>query len=710
MLKVKNFFITLAAIVLFSSVSEARVCFLVGSDDEEGCLTATYEIESLKCKGFSLCESPRKGSSVCIDAGNNYYKPEDCCSNTEFYEPCNGDGMVCEGSVCKSSGENGEDVIWCEIGQCKCDDSYSETCDPSQGLEGVGDPCGGKYKSCRCGSSYYQCDNSATGSGSTCQDDRGTLYSSCTCPTAGENGWVTDPDECCNGYSNTCTTQPGGQVVYKCRTTNLPECVCGYVFSPSKQACVTGCTDDGYAYKGELPANATCTGSVAALSEGFVCANSCQCNDGYWDFVETCTKQNDNVCEVLGYVDTTCEGDWVACPYDVSAKKCLHIGKNTGEGEGGEGDSAVCPEGYSADKTQVSDCGDSGAKGWLFESQTVGDTLVCGKCTAKTCEEGSKPGGVCIAPKVGIVVGYAGDKKCVKCGSCSEGYASDAKYCGAGYTLGTKKDANGCYECVAKDCPEGSSTSTSCSGNAIAVATGSYSGASACYKCNTCTDNHAVSVTLCGQSGVAGWKLSDTEKDSSGCNKCIENACPAGSAVNKQCGDGEVQSMAGYSGNSRCYKCVERSCPSGQYSTKAKCEAAVGATCQKVLGSECWQKALTPAPCSDYTPGTCGYCSCMGKDYVCNGTCSDVDQKGPGGASICIACSPTIGGSTVGGGTTGGGGGGSIDNNPCIGPGDNSCECILYKDRFFCNNHPDNVCCDTVEKEDSTDTGITINP
>ena len=78
MLKVKNFFITLAAIVLFSSVSEARVCFLVGSDDEEGCLTATYEIESLKCKGFSLCESPRKGSSVCIDAGNNYYKPEDC--------------------------------------------------------------------------------------------------------------------------------------------------------------------------------------------------------------------------------------------------------------------------------------------------------------------------------------------------------------------------------------------------------------------------------------------------------------------------------------------------------------------------------------------------------------------------------------------------------------------------------------------------------
>lgn len=130
--------------------------------------------------------------------------------------------------------------------------------------------------------------------------------------------------------------------------------------------------------------------------------------------------------------------------------------------------------------------------------------------------------------------------------------------------------------------------------------------------------------------------------------------------------------------------------------------------------------------CSDYTPGTCGYCFCMGKDYLCNGTCSDVDQKGPGGVSICIACSPTSGGSTVGGGTTGGGittppvsggstpvgGGGSASALQCNQLTMDECEYKLCIDPNYCSNSAgsggmDQRCCQTDKTEGSATGGVT---
>lgn len=589
MLKIKNFLIILAGVILFSFTSEARVCFLAGSDDDSGCLTAVYDIESTKCSGFTLCESPKKGVSVCIDAGNNYYKPEDCCSNAEFYEPCNGEGSVCEGSVCTSIDENGEDVKWCERGQCKCDSSYSEICDPTKGLEGIGDPCDGKYQSCRCNSSYYQCSSAATGSGSSCSDDTGTLYSVCTCPDAGENGWVTDPDECCGGYSDVCINQPGGQAVYKCRTMSLPECVCGYNFSSDKQACVNGCTDSLYNYKGETPVNATCKDTVPGLQEGIICGNDCQCNDGYWDFVETCLQQDDSICEQLGYVDSSCDGDWVACPYDVSAKKCLNIKKDTAN---------TCPDGYTEGMTDVSGCGSSGAQGWRLDVITINETLQCGKCIAKDCEDGSTSGGFCLAPSIKVTTGYSGDKLCTKCADCTDGYAVNSRYCGAGYILGTEKDANGCYKCILQTCPEGSSTSPNCIGNTFPVSNGSYIGSDACYECQTCSSGYVTDITFCGFRGAAAWHLSSTDKDSIGCKKCVANDCPSGSAVNKTCLTGQDKVIAGYSGTSTCYKCE-------------------GDATQ-----------ITPGP----DQSTCEGCRASGMNYLCGGKCSST------GGSSCVSC------------------------------------------------------------------------
>ena len=319
MFKINKILIILAGMVLFSSVSDARVCFLAGSDSDVNCLSSEIDIESEKCPNKVLCDVPRKGSSVCIDAGSYFYDNIDCCSDTSIYEPCNEEGMVCNGATCYGTLASGESYLGCELGYCQCDSSYSEACD-GEGEVGVGEPCGGKYKSCQCAGDFYACDASATCSGSTCSDDRGQLCSSCVCPSAGDGNWVSDPDTCCGSYTASCTNWPSGVTVYKCNTISLPECVCGYTRDANKSQCINGCTDSSYEYQGNIPAHVVCNDYTNGISA--TCGNDCRCDIGYWDFTDNCTSKNDNICATLGYTETICDGAWIGCPYDQSAKKC----------------------------------------------------------------------------------------------------------------------------------------------------------------------------------------------------------------------------------------------------------------------------------------------------------------------------------------------------------------------------------------------------
>lgn len=323
MQKFKTFFIALCGVAFISSAATARVCFLASTDEETGCLVSDgYDIkESEKCSGMQTCDQPRKNAVACFDNNISYYTSENCCSNSALYEKCDQPKVCKSGMSCVSS-VGGVESTYCRIGSCVCSSDYSETCDASKGLEGVGDTCDGKYKSCRCNSSFQPCDKNGKCTGTSCKDDRGTLYQNCDCPAVGSNGWVSDPSSCCGTYTTSCTNRPSGVKVYKCQTVSTPSCVCGLSHDTNKSQCVSGCTDSKYEYVGNIPANATCSDYTGGLTAP--CGSSCRCKTGYWDYQANCDVQNSNVCEELGYTDKSCSGDWVACPFNKSAKKCLN--------------------------------------------------------------------------------------------------------------------------------------------------------------------------------------------------------------------------------------------------------------------------------------------------------------------------------------------------------------------------------------------------
>lgn len=320
MLGLKNFSLILVGILFWSVSAEARVCFLAGSDDDENCLTSIGDFVEDGCSGYLSCDIPAIGASTCANSEQSLYQPEDCCSNGSYFERCDGEGQVCNGVSCEGYDANGDIYESCEIGYCSCDSSYSETCS-GNGLTGEGEACNGLYQSCKCSDEYYACDAEAEGSGSSCYDDT-QKYTSCTCPDADGSTWVSDASDCCFGYSKYCVNRPSGRIVYECNLVTFENCSCGYTYASSTSSCINGCTDEDYEYVG-VPENVTCKDLLNGLST--TCGNNCTCKSGYWDFTESCEQQVSTVCTNIGYTDTSCSGEWIACPYDASAKKCLNI-------------------------------------------------------------------------------------------------------------------------------------------------------------------------------------------------------------------------------------------------------------------------------------------------------------------------------------------------------------------------------------------------
>ena len=320
MLKISKFFLILTGVLLLSIPAQARVCFLADSGDTSNCLTTAAF--SSACPGYATCTIPSSSAKACTDGGENYYLPEDCCSNGSLYEDCNGPGEVCTGETCIGSASTGS-YMGCEVGKCVCDEDWI-ACE-NQGQEGVGEACvsadGVKYyETCKCSSKYHECASSAKGEGATCEDEEGLKYERCVCPTSAD-GWVTSSNDCCCGVDASCTNINGSKVsstVYRCKVCSIPDCICGYSYSGN---CVNDCSDDYYDYKGSIPAHVVCAETFSGLKG--VCGKTCSCDNGYWDFTAKCNSQKSTVCEELGYTDKSCRGRYVACPYDSSAKRCL---------------------------------------------------------------------------------------------------------------------------------------------------------------------------------------------------------------------------------------------------------------------------------------------------------------------------------------------------------------------------------------------------
>ncbi len=224
-----------------------------------------------------------------------------------------------------------------------------------------------------------------------------------------------------------------------------------------------------------------------------------------------CVENNSANCAGLGYTKSSCPYGGVACPFDASKWHCAEWSCEDGRYTDTQTTNNCvqvsykgltcydcspadeqCPEGYSDTITSVDNCGEH-PEGWNFESVTAGQK-VCGKCTAKSCVEGSTT--VACSPVGGTPQEtgyYSGDKTCLKCVDipCPDGYSEDitsTSDCATGlfvngWTVQTASAGDKtCGKCVAKSCPSGSYTITPvCSGTISIVG---YSGNSTCKKCN----------------------------------------------------------------------------------------------------------------------------------------------------------------------------------------------------------------------------------
>ena len=506
----------------------------------------------------------------------------------------------------------------------------------------------------------------------------------------------------CTNY--TLSACPENGICVSCQSAEtvtyaLAGCKSGFAVGPNN-TCVTSYSSCEAAGHFSDNTNRVCAGDTVIYITGsnpVKCFTGCECASGYVDVSGVCIKTY-ATCEDAGYhtigTGASCASEASIYTSDTDASQtatcCTVETKCPDTYVKDIAGNCVCGKGYVEIKGEdESVCVQAYANCEAASYYTIGEHMQCSdsdkvsiyltdasqkECCGveTTCEAGlvKDTNNQCVKAFASCAeASYFDDNNFRNCTGTTNIYLNDGsqKSCYVGCTCQQWYEEDSSGQCVPKQCPSGTSTSTACFGNKLSVATGSYSGTSACYECQTCSKNYATDARYCSTSSPQGWTLSLTDKDGIGCRKCTPKACPEGSSTSPTCMSGQEIVEAGHTGDEICYKCVG-------------------------------EASVTPTV-------TCETAGCTKGQYLCYGKCSNIATAPE---PDCVFCRGTDSGTQPP--LIGGGGGGSIDNNPCIGPGDNSCECILYKDRFFCNNHPDNVCCDTVEKEDSTDTGITINP
>ena len=242
-----------------------------------------------------------------------------------------------------------------------------------------------------------------------------------------------------------------------------------------------------------------------------------------------CTTQP--TCEQLGYsksIDANCD-DYILCPFDKSYKKCIN-------------------------NTTIS----------INNEACAGFPLLWCPANAEcfSCTSGNPQYGGYVRYKIrGCNSGFmlTDDSRCVRT-TCSHFYGKRPEDCGPtgaeGYMMGTKTDNNGCFECLWKECPEGSQTyAPKCATGEMEVVVG-YNAGKECTKCETvqCPSGYATDVSLCGDNSK-DWFLNPNVAEGP-CSAC--EVCPDGySTKTTECPEGQI--LTSYFS---CNKCINP-CPDG---------------------------------------------------------------------------------------------------------------------------------------------------
>lgn len=740
----------LVAGIMYSTAAYARICFLGDLECQDG--TFAVEDNSLCREQNSewihedrLCKGLDYGSPVCNDVTGNYYNQgrcpsgytdvsefgekydcesslvcNKCCLNEDVkckdrYQPCEHNSQGDTSDICTETDDLGNTNIL--YGRCVCNKSvYGQDC-IGTGIEGdYSDVCidsNGKtwFKNCQCTGGYSKVTFADIKCSDECKDNC-RIGSYGKLPGTDSYCWEgaeclednTPIKKCIEPQQSDFDTFWGGyDVIGTCKNLTVDCIALGYntgeagsgakcvggtepyrcPFDHTKVYCKEGIAGVCSFYtKGEC--ELAYFGSVCT-SDSSKCYKPTGCKFGYAKTIDECTKGYEGIYS-LGQEDefgckaciceNTCKDKITKIPDNamVATETCTSCGKsvtiivgfecNKGYEDNGNGECVKipCSEG---NVTDVKDCGQTGAGGWRLGNQV--DRGGCRSCIKKECPDGS---GIdkykdCTAAQNIFEIGYSGDDKCYQCLSCNVGFATDVRFCGAsnykGWYLGIIKDEFGCKQCIARKCPEG--TLTQCPSVDISQETEYYAGDARCYECKTCSDGYAVDASHCAPNGLQGWHLSKVDKDAAGCYKCLVTQCPEGSVVGRKCLEGQEEVVDGYSAGQACIRCE--------------------------------------GDPDDQPIATCESAGCKAGQYLCDGKCSIVANS-----DKCTYCTED----PNGGGTTPPGGGGSGSGDPCTGPSDTSCECILYNNPLFCQNNPDNFCCDTDEEEGSTDTGVTTKP
>lgn len=439
------------------------------------CATVMTSSETPQCtscaEGYKLDEA----TATCVELN---------CSDAEYVKgneclPCSGtisNCLTCSGentcTVCENGFtlQNGQCVgVDCAAGTYLNMSKNPATCDS-------------------CSSPCATCSGSAT-SCTSCVDGYKLSGSSCVKKSCSEMGYSTS---CPSGYDSTRETTGSDGQCYSCSKPGdycSSNSDCGTYEKCVNNKCVKkSCSEMGYSTScpsGYNPKSET-TGSDGVCYSCSPISGWCSSNSDCGRY-EKCVNNKcvRKSCGEMGY-STSCGRGYTATNAGVS---------------GSDGTCYSCPptpcptSGYS---TSTTSCG----SGYTLKTSGYSAGKACGYCEAAKCPDGySVYVTKCNSNEKLETNGSVGGKACNKCvlKTCAEqGYQTSIS-CPFGYVrMGSNiaslfwntQGADGtCYQCVKRECPKGSSTTTtSCSGLKELKTVG-HSGSEACNAC-VCPENY----------------------------------------------------------------------------------------------------------------------------------------------------------------------------------------------------------------------------
>ena len=440
------------------------------------CATVMSSSETPQCtscaEGYKLDEA----TATCVELN---------CSDAEYVKgneclPCSGtisNCLTCSGentcTVCENGFtlQNGQCVgIDCGAGTYLNMSKNPATCDS-------------------CTSPCATCSGSAT-SCTSCVDGYKLSGSSCVQKSCSEMGYSTS---CPSGYDSTRETTGSDGQCYSCSKPGdycSSNSDCGTYEKCVNNKCVKkSCSEMGYSTScpsGYNPKSET-TGSDGVCYSCSPISGWCSSNSDCGRY-EKCVNNKcvRKSCGEMGY-STSCGRGYTATNAGVSGS----------DGTCYSCPPTPCPSGYS---TSTTSCG----SGYTLKTSGYSAGKACGYCEAAKCPDGYSvyvTSASCSGNEKLETNGSVGGKACNKCvlKTCAEqGYQTSIS-CPFGYVrMGSNiaslfwntQGADGtCYQCVKRECPKGSSTTTTRCSGLKELKTVGHSGSEACNAC-VCPENY----------------------------------------------------------------------------------------------------------------------------------------------------------------------------------------------------------------------------